>query len=661
VEHIVRNAVGPLLAGKTPRQAARPKILDPACGDGSFLTGVYQFLLDWHRDRYLRDAPERWARGRTPRLCREPDGHWRLTTAERRQILLSSVFGVDVDSRAVEAAKLALVLQMLDGSDESARGTDCQSVPQGTDGLASGPTSRCASRGFAPPERIAAQTLARLADNIRCGDALIGPDAVPRITGASADGGFDAVLGNPPYRRERGSKVLLESLAHTDFGRKYRSARMDLWYYFFHRGMELLRPGGVLSFIVSAYWTSGAGAEKLMTALRDDAHLDEVFLLDDLPVFPGVVGRHSIIRVTKGASLWPTTIRRVPPGPTASAMDILSGRRPLIEFEKTADQLFRAGRVDLEAPADELLAKIGRWPPLGDLGIVRQGIAENPAAINAKTNAAFGNRWRVGEGVFALRPAELEGLGLSPEEQALLRPYYDPCDVTRYGIADRPSLQIIYSTKDTCPDIARFPRLQTHLERFRPAMEARRETRKGTNRWWHLHWPREERVWQSPKILSLQFARRPVFVPVREPAYVPFSINVVVPLETTAESLEYLCGLLNCRLLWKWFQHHAKRRGVGLEINGRVLARTPIRRIDFSRAGERERHDQIADLVRGMLIVTQQERAARRDWRKADLCERLEALDRRLDRLIYDLYGLTEEEIAQVEGSTSPGLCKRPC
>ena len=286
VDYIVGNSVGPLLAGKNLQQSARLKILDPACGDGSFLTGAYQFLLDWHRDRCLEDGAERWVRGRTPRLTRTPDGNWRLTIAERLRILLGGVFGVDLDPHAVEAARLALVLQMLDESGPSAsRRTDWQSVPKDTDGLPIRPTDQRPSSCRTPLERIGAQTLDRLGGNIRCGDVLIGPDLVSSMIGVRG-GGFDVVLGNPPYRRERGSKALSEALARTDFGRKHASARMDLWYYFFHRGLELLRPGGVLSFIVSAYWTSGAGAEKLVRSLRNEAHLDELFLLDGLMQSP---------------------------------------------------------------------------------------------------------------------------------------------------------------------------------------------------------------------------------------------------------------------------------------------------------------------------------------------------------------------------------------
>jgi hypothetical protein len=151
----------------------------------------------------------------------------------------------------------------------------------------------------------------------------------------------------------------------------------------------------------------------------------------------------------------------------------------------------------------------------------------------------------------------------------------------------------------------------------------------------------------------LQFAPRPAFVAVREAAYVPFSMNVFVPSEGTQESLDYLCGLLNSRLLWKWYQHHAKRRGVGLEMNGRVLARTPIRRIDFSSADERERHDRIYELAQTMAVLIQRRRSARSTSKRAALSDQIDAADRRLDQLIYDLYGLTDEEVVQVESSTS--------
>ena len=593
-------------------------ILDPACGCGSLLLAACRRLLDQDR--------------RAGRQARPP--------------VARQLFGVDVDPEAVLVARRSLWLEIVTAG------------------------------GGELDDAAARRVLDHLTANVRCGDALPGAEL------RGLEGRVDAVIGNPPYRRELDTKHLLDRVAATEFGRRWRTARMDFWYYFLHRGLELLRPGGLLSFIVGAYWTAGRGAEKLIRALRESAHVEEIFDLDDLPVFPGVSGRHMILHVRKrlacggsGADdTGATTIRRVagigsplpsagegsgvrasslaaadrthgePPGlsrrrgmrgdkprgsPVPSAAlghkpdleHVLSGRAPLVEYHKTVGQLFLAGRVDLEPPADELLARLDRFTPLGGLGKVRQGIAENPASVTAKLNARWGNRWRTGEGVFALTPGELAALDLPEHEKRLVRPYHDLCDLGRYHLADEPSLVLIYSTRETCPDIGAFPRLRAHLERFRPALLARRETRRGTRRWWHLHWPRDEALWRSPKVIALQMSRRPALAVAERPVYVPFSVNVFVPDPATREHPGYFAAVLNSRLLWDWFRHHAKRRGVGLEINGGVLARAPIRRIDFHDPADRRRHDRLVALVRQMTPA--------------------KTGDGEIDELVEELYGLS--------------------
>ena len=656
VDYIVRQAVGRKGEGgrgKAEGGGRRVRVLDPACGSGWFLIRAYEFLLEWYRQWYVRTDPEKYARGGRPRLCRDPGGDWRLTAAERKRILLANIHGVDVDRQAVEVTRLALLLVACEGQRRL-------------------PRHEC--------------LLNELSANVKCGNALTGPDLDRRqpdppdrrhIHGAGGfdwraefpavfEGnkpGFDAVIGNPPYRRELGHKHLLDEIALTDFGKRNGRPRMDLWYYFAHRGLELLEADGILSFIVSAYWTAGTGAEKLIRTLRETVHVDELFCLGKLKVFSGVAAAHMIMCLSKRRSERPTKIKLVGPTSETSAEPFLAGRSPVLVFEKTRQQLFRHNVIDLQPPAEELMAKLDRHEPLsgrpgtsGRLGIVRQGIAENPASINAKTNRQYADRWRVGEGVFALRAEEVERLGLSEAERKLLRPYHDLCDVGRYRLAARPSLALIYSTRHTSPDIDAYPRIREHLSRFRAIMEKRRETRKGTNRWWHLHWPRDERLWEAPKILSVQMAARPTFVPAFEPTYVPFSMNVFVPPDAGSEHLNYICGLLNSRLTWKWLEHHAKRRGVGLEINGRVLSRVPVRRIDFSDRAEVARHDRMVRLVEEMLSLHGQLHSAGTAGEKAALQRRINAIDHRIDRLVYELYDLTGEEIAVVEEATGRSI-----
>jgi type I restriction-modification system DNA methylase subunit len=122
VDYIVSQTVGQMVAGKTPDQVRGKnplRILDPACGSGSFLLGAYQFLLDWYRDHYIADpkGPEHWAKSRDPRLYQSASGDWKLTTDERKQILLSHIYGVDIDPQAVEVTKLSLLLKVLEGED----------------------------------------------------------------------------------------------------------------------------------------------------------------------------------------------------------------------------------------------------------------------------------------------------------------------------------------------------------------------------------------------------------------------------------------------------------------------------------------------------------------------------------------------------------------
>ncbi|MGB4259039.1 MAG: N-6 DNA methylase [Phycisphaerae bacterium] len=100
VDYIVRNTVGRLVEGRegmTPKDVAKLRILDPACGSGSFLIEAYQYLLDWHLDWYIRNDPEKHAKGRKAAICRSRSGGWRLTTAKRKEILLNNIYGVDID------------------------------------------------------------------------------------------------------------------------------------------------------------------------------------------------------------------------------------------------------------------------------------------------------------------------------------------------------------------------------------------------------------------------------------------------------------------------------------------------------------------------------------------------------------------------------------
>ena len=93
VDYIVKNTLGKVLEGKTPKEAAQLNILDPACGSGTFLLGAYQYLLDWHLNWYTDYEPEKLATTKNPAIYQSKDG-WRLTTDKKKEILLNNIHGV---------------------------------------------------------------------------------------------------------------------------------------------------------------------------------------------------------------------------------------------------------------------------------------------------------------------------------------------------------------------------------------------------------------------------------------------------------------------------------------------------------------------------------------------------------------------------------------
>jgi hypothetical protein len=192
VEYLVARTLDDLLAGQSPEATAALTILDPACGAGAFLLGAYRHLLAWYRARALQARRRRDGGA----LIRSSDGAWHLSLTARRDILLAHIHGVDRDPRAVELTRLTLLLALREG------------VPGESDAL----------------------PVPDLARTIRCGDALLGPDfrespaarglgegeiaalnpfdweaAFPAI---GARGGFDAVIGNPPYLSYSGRQAV---------------------------------------------------------------------------------------------------------------------------------------------------------------------------------------------------------------------------------------------------------------------------------------------------------------------------------------------------------------------------------------------------------------------------------------------------------------------
>lgn len=267
VENIVGNTLGKILKGKTPFEVVLITVLDPACGSGSFLIVAYQYLLDWHRDWYIQNLVPLLQSGLKPsspeirRLLpgvetgkksrkKEPElpvyqgrgGEWRLTTAERKRILLNNIYGVDIDRQAVEVTKLSLLLKVLEGENDETISKQLKLFQE--------------------------RALPDLSNNIKCGNSLIGWDILKDNPGLTQEeierinpfdwekefpevfqrGGFSIVIGNPPW----GALLSKEDERYLQTAAHYLVAQgrsIDTYSLFIERALGLLKNGGLMGYI----------------------------------------------------------------------------------------------------------------------------------------------------------------------------------------------------------------------------------------------------------------------------------------------------------------------------------------------------------------------------------------------------------------------------
>ena len=240
VDYIVKNTVGKLIEGKTPKEISQIKIVDPACGSGSFLIGAYQYLLTFHKDYYSNNGKPSKGNKDNPLT---PEGN--LTTAEKKRILLANIYGVDLDANAVEVTKLSLLLKCMEGETAASIATQLMLFH----------------------ERI----LPTLDNNIKSGNSLIDVDFYATELDFGEEkkikpfnwqktfptvfkqGGFDAVIGNPPYVIVFDDKIkrYLEN-SYPVFQRNN-----DLYVAFISKCLTLLKPKGEFSMIVPNSFIKG--------------------------------------------------------------------------------------------------------------------------------------------------------------------------------------------------------------------------------------------------------------------------------------------------------------------------------------------------------------------------------------------------------------------
>ena len=570
MDHLVARTLAPLVQSKTPAEVAGLKIVDPACGDGAFLLGAYRYLLAWHQSWYAKQAGSNGVHQRSKAAA----DRGQLTLRQRTRIARNSLFGVDVDSEAVDKCQRTLRDAIHGGS------------------------------GSGPRER---STI--LAKNILCGDALVGSDfhhgpcdsrrPLPAFSWRDAfpdvlvNGGFDAVLGNPPFVNIRLLSRQLGPAIKAYFRQHYSCARgnYDLYVLFVELAGRLLRSGGRCGLVLPNKFTTLSYARTCRSQLLKSATLERITDVSDLRLFAD-------------ANVYPYLLVWRNEAPAADH---------LIEFVQAKS------RVDITSAGTRSVERVPQIKLKAEPGFALHGELDIESRVPTKPLADCCTLHSGATGFSAHKVSE----ALQEKSRVGQREYWD---FIVSGSIDRYRIEL--------GDV-RF--MQRRYEQ--PALP--REASCLTSR--------KRCLYSTPKIVIAGLSRR------LEAAWDARGLALGVQVYAATDPRDdprYLLAVLNSRLLSHLFRlrFQAKRLSGGfLAVNKGQLATLPIRVIAATDRTGRETREKILALVDRISILHLRLAAARGPTTQRSLQRYIAAADQQIDQLVYQLYNLTSAEIASIE------------
>jgi hypothetical protein len=230
--------------------------------------------------------------------------------------------------------------------------------------------------------------------------------------------------------------------------------------------------------------------------------------------------------------------------------------------------------------------------------------------------------------------------GRKKERQVFL-PYLRGRNVRRY-VYEHTGEYLLFSDGIT---EASYPNVMAYLKAHKRELEARTDIQGTSKKWYELRPCKYYNLLRQPKIVYASVAQHGTFVLDSEGTFVDKTCYFIPSTD------KYLLGLLNSRLLLYYFASIAvQRRGGYFEYLTQYVSQLPIRTIDFNNAADKAAHDRMVELVDTMLRLHPRLAAAQTAHDREMIQRQIDATDKQIDALVYQLYGLTDEEIKIVEG-----------
>ena len=557
VSFIVRNTVGTLLKqSEDVDQVKNIKVVDPACGSGSFLIKNVDVFKEWYKDYYQKNLPKL--------LPGKLDSHMLHTNIEE-DILTNNLFGVDLDPQAVEITILNLSL-----------------------------------KAVSPKTK-----LPFMGNRVRCGNSIVSSTS-PNVSDYFSDLSvirpidwntefasitvpeFDAVVGNPPYvnmeKQPEYQKYCKE------FYKEVYSGKNDFHYYFITKGIQLLRDHGLLGFITSRYFIEAKYAKKLRKYILENCCIRAIIDFGNFQVFNNVSVLASIILLEKDACMEHRTSNKLKVVTVktnkGNITDLISHIETHFDDPNFSDENINVFQLDQSyltedswALDDDTTRSIKS--KMKEDSFELANICEIEQSTKTGLNEAF---------IVSQSYAEKNHL-----EEEILKKVIKNSDVLKYYI-DWKNKLLIYTTDAT--EIEEFPNIMIHLEKYKPKLESRAKEERGLYKWYRLQRPRRHELYDaSEKIIVPYLCTENRFAVDSRQLYGAADTYALVPNKDCKFNCRYIAALLNSRPLEFYHKKTAKlKRGEYYEYFRKPLSKLPIKNLDLSKTENFETYNKIIAL-----------------------------------------------------------------
>lgn len=615
------------------------RVCDPAVGSGAFPVGMMNEII-------------RTRNALTPYIGKDGE---RTPYHFKREAIQNCLYGVDIDPGAVEIAKLRLWLSLV--VDEEER-DNIQPLPNLDYKIVQGNSLLSVEKNlfnaalFSKLEELKPLYFNETSASKKQEYRKQIDELISQITNGHKDfdfevyfsevfhkkKGFDVMIANPPYVKEYVNRAAFDGHRESP----YYQGKMDLWYMFACKGIDVLKHEGVLTFIAQNNWVTSYGASKMRNKVIQDTQILSLIDFGAFKIFEaGIQTMVMIFKKSTGSENYIFDYRRLL-GNDLEIDDVVAllNKEASSKTEYLTPKIQRGQFINklLTFSASGIQSILEKISEKSDFSLdpkkeVAQGIVCPQDYLNKAGQQVLGEEFKISEGIFTLSTRELKALQLFNAELQLIKPFYTTDELNKWKANPHNQKWVIYTDSrfKHKKKAESYPNIKKHLDRFKKVITS-------DNKPYGLHRARDESFFKGEKIIAVRKCARPTFTYVDFDSYVSATFYVI---RTGRINQKYLVGVLNSRLIEFWLRHKGKMQGTNYQIDKEPLVNLPL-----IKASENTQKA-IADVVDKILAITKDNDCLENPTKQVKVRE----YEKQIDQLVYKLYGLTAEEIKIVENS----------